>query len=190
MDYLTEDTILPPDQKYVCLSFLTDKENNKTLSGIKIRGVFPSYELACEHAKKYQTIDPAFHVFVGECGKWLPFDPNPDSENNVKESEYANEQLNNMMKSYLENQEKSNLFYEQRKNEQIRQNIVENLNKRKDTLKDLEDKLKVSDKEYDKLTLESNIKSYEEQIKTMEEQKAEIDKKLELLTEDLNKFTT
>ena len=125
VDYLTEDTLLPSDQKFVCLSFLTDKESKSTLSAVKIRGVFSSYDVACEHAKKLQTIDSAFNVFVGDMGKWLPFDPNPDSEA-VKDSEYANEQLNNMMKGYLENQEKAKLFHEHRKNEMIRENIVSN----------------------------------------------------------------
>ena len=52
---------------------------------------------------------------AGEMGKWLPFDPNPDSQA-VKDSEYANEELNKMMKGYLENQEKAKLYHEQRKN--------------------------------------------------------------------------
>mgnify|MGYP000085323662 CR=1 FL=1 len=128
-DYLTEDNLFPDDQKFVCLSFLTDKENKTTLSGIKVRGAFSSYELACDHAKKIQTVDPSFNVFVGELGKWLPFDPNPDSEA-VKNSEYANEQLNGMMKAYLENQEKAKLFHTQRKNEMVRNNVIDNLNTR------------------------------------------------------------
>jgi hypothetical protein len=190
MDYLTEDTILPKDQKFVCLSFLTDKENKKELSGIKIRGVFISYEEACEHAKKCQTVDPAFHVFVGECGKWLPYDPNPDSES-VKNSEYANEQLNTMMKTYMENQEKSKIFHEQRKNEMVRQNIIDNLNKRKENLAELEEQLKATAiKDYDKLSIESTIKSYEEQIKNMEAQKEELDTKIEVLNNDLKNFDT
>ena len=141
VDYMTEDTFLPIDQKYVCLSFLTDKENKTSLSGIKIRGVFPTYELACEHAKKIQTMDPYFNVFVGELGKWLPFDPNPDSEA-VKDSEYANQQLNQMMKAYLENQEKAKVYHEQRKTELMRKNIVDNMTTRQEKLEDAQKKSK------------------------------------------------
>jgi hypothetical protein len=111
VDYLTEDTFLPSEQKFVCISFLSDLEKKSTLSGIKIRGVFATYDLACAHAKKVQSSDPYFNVFVGDMGKWLPFDPNPDSDV-VKESEYQNDQLNNIMKSYVENQEKSKIFHE------------------------------------------------------------------------------
>ena len=98
VDLLTEDTVLlPTNQKFVCLSFLTPtKEDKATLSGIKIRGVFDSYENACNHAKKIQSYDEYHSVFVGEMGKWLPFDPDPDSEY-VKDSEYANEKLNSIM---------------------------------------------------------------------------------------------
>jgi hypothetical protein len=184
LDYLTEDTLLPSDQKFVCLSFLTDKENKTTLSGIKIRGVFATYDLACEHAKKLQTVDTNFNVFVGDMGKWLPFDPNPDSEV-VKDSEYANEQLNNMMKTYLENQEKAKVYHEHRKNEMIRENIVSNLSVKKDNLHEMQSKLcKVNNKD-DKVKLEDSIKSIEEQIKTMEDKKKELDTQITDLNDKL-----
>ena len=96
VDYLDEDTFLPKAQKFVCLSFLNSEDNKVTLSGIKIRGVFETYEAACSHAKKVQEMDKYFNVFVGEMGKWLPFDPNPSK---VENAEYANEQLNNIMKN-------------------------------------------------------------------------------------------
>ena len=184
LDYLTEDTLLPSDQKFVCLSFLTDKENKTTLSGIKIRGVFATYDLACEHAKKLQTVDTNFNVFVGDMGKWLPFDPSPDSEV-VKDSEYANEQLNNMMKTYLENQEKATVYHEHRKNEMIRENIVSNLSVKKDNLHEMQSKLcKVNNKD-DKVKLEDSIKSIEEQIKTMEDKKKELDTQITDLNDKL-----
>lgn len=183
-DYLIEDSILPEDQKFVCLSFLTDKDNKTTLSGIKIRGVFSTYELACDHAKKIQSIDPYFNVFVGETGKWLPYDPNPESEY-IKNSEYANEQLNTMMKKYLENQEKAKLYHEQRKNDLVRQNILENLNVRKDNLKDLTNKLKDVDDLTEKNNLELNIKNVEEQILKMEEKKKDVEEELNKLNNQI-----
>jgi molecular chaperone DnaK (HSP70) len=191
VDYLTEDSILPHGQKYVCLSFLTDKENKTTLSGIKIRGVFETYDEACEHCKKLQTVDPAFNVFVGEMGKWLPFDPNPDSQA-VKDSEYANDQLNNMMKGYLENQEKAKLYHEQRKNEMVRQNILDNLQTRHDTMNDLKKKAnKAKGAEAD--SIQKNITEIENQIKKMEEKKTEIDAQIENLSsqvKDNSKLTS
>ena len=185
VDYLTEDTILPEGQKYVCISFLTDKENKTSLSGIKVRGTFSSYEVACEHAKKLQNIDPYFNVFVGESGKWLPFDPNPESDN-FKDSEYANDQLNKMMKSYMESQEKAKLFHEQRKNELVRQNLLDNIKLRKDNLDELTNKLSLEDE--DKQNLEESILNIENQIKAMEEKHKEVSDQLNLLDNELKKF--
>jgi hypothetical protein len=53
------------------------------------------------------------NVFVGEVGKWLPWDPNPNA---VAEQEYAEDQLNTLMKKYKENEAARDTFYsEQRK---------------------------------------------------------------------------
>jgi molecular chaperone DnaK (HSP70) len=186
VDYLTEDTILPRDQKFICMSFLTDKDNKTSLSGIKLRGAFSTYDEACEHAKKLQSIDQYFNVFVGEMGKWLPFDPNPDSEA-VKDSQYANAELNTMMKSYLENQEKAKIFHEQRKQELVRETVLENIQIRKDNLQDLEKKL---DDSTNKESVEENIKTIEEQIKNMESRKLELDSQIENLAQQVKLFDT
>ena len=106
VDYLTEDSLLPQGQNFVCISFLSDKDNKLTITGVKIRGIFDKYEQAAEHAKKLQSVDPYNHVFVGEAGKWLPYDPDPNSEA-AGNPEYANKQLNSIMKAQIENQEKS-----------------------------------------------------------------------------------
>ncbi len=189
VDYLTEDSILPWDQKYVCLSFLTDKENKTTLSGVKVRGVFANYEDACEHCKKLQSIDLAFNVFVGEMGKWLPFDPNPDSQA-VKDSEYANEELNRMMKGYLENQEKAKIYHEQRKNEMVRQNILDNLKTREENITDLKKKAKKSKNPAEVASIEKSIEEIEVQIKKMQEKKAELDVQIENLSNQVKASST
>ena len=183
-DYLSEDTLLPKDQKFVCLSFLTDKENKTTLTGVKVRGVYETYDEACKQAKNLQAVDEAFNVFVGEMGKWLPFDPAPDSEA-VKTSEYANEELNNMMKSYLENQEKAKLFHEQRKNELMKKNIMENITTRHTNLKEVQEQL-TSATEEEKKILEDTVKSIEEQIEKMEVKKNELDEQINTIKSNLD----
>lgn len=196
VDYLTEDSILPDGQKFLCISFLSDScdpqqapsETKKTLCGIKVRGCFETYEKACDHAKKLQSVDPYFNVFVGEVGKWLAYDPNPESEY-VKDSEYANEELNNMMKNYLENQEKAKLFHEQRKNELMKQNILDNISTINNNIDETKNKLdKATMQEKD--SLKKNIDSFEDQIKKMDEQKKELDEQIEKINEDLKAFTT
>ena len=57
-----------------------DQQNNfKTnIRGIKVRGVYSTQEEATARAKKLQTTDSDFHVFVGQVGYWLPWDPCAD----------------------------------------------------------------------------------------------------------------
>jgi seryl-tRNA synthetase len=173
-DYLTEDTsLLPKNQSFVCLSFLTPtKEDKATLSGIKIRGVFSNYEEACEHAKKVQSVDKYHNVFVGEMGKWLAFDPDPDSEF-VKDSEYANQKLNSIMKNYQENQEKSKLFHEHQKNIQIQKNLDSNIEQRQKNKQELNETM-VEASEAEKEKLVQNMDEIEKQIQKMEERKQEL----------------
>ena len=117
VDYLNEDKPIP-NQNYVCLSFLSpEKIRNTTLRGLKIRGVFRTREEADEHCKELQADDPDFDVFVGEIGKWLPWDPEPNS---AKDQVYQEEELNNLMKGYKDNLEKSKRMQEQRKKDMIR----------------------------------------------------------------------
>ena len=184
-DYLTEDNLLPSNQKYVCMSFLKpQKEDNTTLSGIKIRGVFEEYDDACKHAKRLQECDPYHHVFVGEMGKWLPHDPDPDSKY-VKDFEYANEQLNNMMKSYVDNQEKAKLFHEQRKNDMVRKNIMDNMDVHNKNMTELKDKLS-SATEPEKKDIEKRLKAMENNISEMENKKKDIEEQLALLESKLS----
>ena len=188
VDYLTEDSLLPEGQKYLCISFLSDPNNKITLCGIKIRGIFETYELACEHAKKLQLADPYFNVFVGECGKWLPYDPNPDSKN-VKDSEYANEELNNMMKSYLENQEKAKVFHEQRKTELMKKNILDNLSNVQNNIDNTKNEIKKgSHTDKEKEIMNNDINTFEEQMAKLNFKKEELDKQLDIINEDLKAF--
>jgi hypothetical protein len=189
VDYLTEDTLLPDNQKFVCISFLTDKDNKTTLTGIKIRGVFGTYEEAKAHGQNLQSVDPAFNVFVGEMGKWLPFDPNPDSQA-VKDSQWANDELNKMMKGYLENQEKAKIYHEQRKNEMVRQNILDNLKTREENITDLKKKAKKSKNPAEVASIEKSIEEIEVQIKKMQEKKAELDVQIENLSNQVKASST
>jgi len=128
-DYLFED---PPvnNQKFVCISVLTPKnfKEETTMHTLKVRGSYDSYEEAKKRADFLRNIDSNINVYVGEVGKWLPFEDNPE---NAKDHDYQNKRLNNMMKGYLENQEKAKEFHEQRKNEMIMRSFKENEEKEK-----------------------------------------------------------
>lgn len=184
-DYLTEDSLLPSSQKFVCISFLSDTENKLSLKGVKVRGAFNTVEEASEHAKNLQSIDQAHNVFVGEMGKWLAYEPDVNSEA-AGNPEYANEQLNTMMRSYLENQEKSKLFHEQRKFQQIQKTLEQSIETSNNTVKELEEKLLEEKDEENIKDLNSKLETINSQIKELEEKKKDFEKKEKKVNQQVN----
>merc|ERR1711976_72214 len=75
--------------------------------GVKVRGVYDSVQEAEKKAKELQRKDRSFHVFVGQVGYWLPWDPNADR---VEDEEYLEEDLNNLMKEYKKNEASRDIF--------------------------------------------------------------------------------
>ena len=87
--------------------FYAKNDFRTTVRGLKVRGVYGSQEEAVSRSKTLQRQDTLHNIFVGEVGKWLPWDPEPSQ---VKEQEYAEEQLNTLMKKYKENEEAREAF--------------------------------------------------------------------------------
>lgn len=95
-----------------------------TIRGIKVRGVYATQAEASARAKRLQKTDPNFNIYMGAVGKWMAWDPNP---NNVSEQEYANEQLNTLMKKYRDNEEARDLFYSEQKKKKIGQSKTKDI---------------------------------------------------------------
>jgi hypothetical protein len=90
--------------------FFTKNNFQTSVRGLKVRGSYPTQEEANARAKKLQRNDPIHNIYVAEVGKWLAWDPKPHE---VAEQEYANDQLNSLMKSYKENEEQREEFFKQ-----------------------------------------------------------------------------
>lgn len=205
VDYLTEDTINPPDQQFVCVSFFSKnyikqaidnnneyrkEEEKETYStednvfALKFRGAFSTYESACKHAEKLRSVDPDHNVYVMDNGKWCAFMID-DNDKYVKQTEHANEQLNDMMKKYMENQEKAKLYHEFRKNQLVKQSLEENLQNRLASIEETNNELKdVTDKE-ERRKLKNKKESIEEQIRKLEEKKLDIEEQTKNLEDKL-----
>jgi len=107
-------------------------EKNKfqtSMRGLKVRGTYSTKEEATNRAKKLQNIDSNFNVFVGEVGKWLPWDPCADG---VQDEVFQNTQLNDMMEKYEENNINRDIFYEEQKREKIKAAKEEVLRKKRE----------------------------------------------------------
>ena len=87
--------------------FFTKNKFQTTVRGLKVRGVFASQGEAELRSKKLQRSDPLHNIYIGEIGKWLPWDPSPVD---VPNQEYAEDQLNTLMKKYKENEEAREMF--------------------------------------------------------------------------------
>lgn len=100
IDNLVEDAPIS-GQKYVCLSFVSPEGiEGCNIRTLKIRGVYAKYEQAQERAKYLQETDSDFNVFIGEVGKWLPWDPNPED---AKDQVYYEKEMQELVTGYKEN---------------------------------------------------------------------------------------
>ena len=96
-----------------------DKENKgqTNIRGIKVRGVYSSKEEAESKAKKLHRSDSTFHVFIGQVGYWLPFNPCADK---IESEEFIDSGLNEMMQKYKENNANKDILYEEQKRDRIK----------------------------------------------------------------------
>ena len=93
--------------------FFAKNDFHTSMRGLKVRGVTGTHGEAVAMAKKLQRSDAIHNIFLGEVGKWLPWDPKPHQ---VQDQEYAEDQLNQLMKRYKDNEEARDKFVtEQRK---------------------------------------------------------------------------
>ena len=107
------DDYLYKNQQTLEETFFAKNEFRTTIRGLKVRGVTGTHGEAVAMSKKLQRNDTLHNIFVGEVGKWLPWDPKPHQ---VQDQEYAEDQLNTLMKGYKNNEEAKDKFVsEQRK---------------------------------------------------------------------------
>jgi len=117
-----------------------EKVSNKQTSvrGVKVRGCYDSYAQAEKRAKELQRTDRSFHVFVGQVGYWLPWDPNADQ---VQDEEYLETELNTLMQEYKKNEVNRDLFYEEQKREKTQDAIKKRLEAEKENEKKIAESL-------------------------------------------------
>ena len=99
------------------------------IRGLKIRGTYSTRDEADRRAKKLQTLDSDFNVFVGQVGYWLPFNPCADK---IEDEHFINSQLNDMMEKYKENTINKDMFYEEQKREKVKEAREEVLRKKRE----------------------------------------------------------
>jgi hypothetical protein len=112
----TYETFMYKHKKRLEDDFFAKNEFRTTVQGLKVRGVYDTYNEASARAKTLQKLDPSFNVYVGQIGFWLPWDPEPTE---VANQEYADDQLNTLMKKYKENESQRDEFFAKIKSEKL-----------------------------------------------------------------------
>jgi len=101
--------------------------------GLKIRGVYDTYGEAKKRTEQIARFDKKHHVYIGQIGYWLPWDPDPHE---VQEQEYQERELNTLMKKYQENLINKEEFFHARNREKMESSLRENKNSKRASIKD------------------------------------------------------
>lgn len=125
IDYLFEDPEIPT-QKYALVSIVGPHMPQKcNVWGLKVRGTADNLDKAKAMCKKLLRIDNHYDIYTVEVGKFFPLTVDPLE---VSDVEYQNDQLNTLVKSYLENRENANELWNKRKTDMIEEAIREGKN--------------------------------------------------------------
>jgi len=104
--------------------FARENAFQTSVRGLKVRGVFPSQEEAELRCKKLREVDPHHDIFVGPVGMWIPWDPDAYKTGRV---EFMEEELNQLHKEKMKNEEKAKQDFENRIKETRKKAIQENI---------------------------------------------------------------
>jgi hypothetical protein len=181
-DYLDEDPVIN-SQKFCVISYVLPQEvkNGKTVM-LKVRGTFSSPEDANNHIKKLQKIDKYFNLYLVEVGKWGALLTPEEIKKLEVDTVYNNETLNEFMKDYKAQKDKSDLEFEQRKikmAEKVREDGTKEGQKRLAEQK--ENPLSIKKRLEDSETFISQIKA---QLEECEEVRTKAIEKLKDYTEE------
>jgi len=112
-------------------------EFQTNVRGVKVRRCFSTVEEAQVMAKVFQRKYPKDNLYIGKVGAWLPWDP---SEHLMPEVEYAEKELNELMRRYKENESNKEMFFAEERETKIKTQKEENeRRKRENSQKALED---------------------------------------------------
>ena len=175
IDYLFEDPEIP-SQKYALVSIVGPHMPQKCdVWGLKIRGTADSVDKAKSLCKRLLTLDNNYDIYTVEVGKFFPLAVEP---NQIADIEYQNDQLNTLVKSYLENKESANEMWHKRKIEMIDQAVKEGKNQEE-----------FSNKPEHPIAILQKIRNYEDSITETERSLETLKNELENSREKFSCYT-
>ena len=88
--------------------FNEQNEGACNIYGFKVRGVYETLKEAKVRAEVLRRRDPNFNVFLFQAGFWCPWHPKPHM---IAEEEFAESQLNELVKNYKLNQQQKDDYF-------------------------------------------------------------------------------
>lgn len=154
-------------QKYIVISFATPKNiKGLTECAFMFRGAFAKEEEAREHAKKLQTINGDFNIYICEGFKWCFFSDDVEKANDVV---YREERLNEIMTEFKKQNEEMDKLEKDRQNDLIKQMEKDNKVKKYENSDNPTDKIKLSLKEKLEKINKNEIQKSEDNIKKIDD---------------------
>lgn len=133
-DYLDEDKPfkqMVKRQNFCVISMLTPNSfpeskraqyGEQKILGVKVRGVFETYEEAKARCDTLQKLDKYHNIFVGEVGKWLPFNVDIATMETEDDPVYREQALNQYMKAYKDSLKEEEVEEQERKEQTLKAN--------------------------------------------------------------------
>jgi len=117
-------TFLDKNEEVLTERFQKENQFQTSVRGLKVRGVYNSQEEAELRCKKLRDLDPSHDIFVGPVGIWIPWDPDAYKTGRV---EFMEEELNQLHKEKMLNEEKAKEDFEKRVKDAKKKAIEENI---------------------------------------------------------------
>jgi len=117
-------TFLDKNEDSLTERFQKANEFQTSVRGLKVRGTFNTQEEAELRCKKLRDLDPSHDIFVGPVGVWMPWDPDAYKTGRV---EFMEDELNQLHKEKLKNEEKAKEDFEKRIKDVKKKAIEENI---------------------------------------------------------------
>ena len=175
IDYLTEDPYIT-GQRYCLVTIIGPHVYPKSdVWGIKVRYVGDTMEQMKKMAKQLRKMDPDYNIFIMEVGKFGPLNVSPEQ---VAENEYIEEQLNEMIKGYLENQELAKQHWHERKNEML-----------KDAIKEGKNQEDMASKPEHPIAVLQRIKNFQDKLASLDDQLSSLREDLRLSEEKYQTYS-
>lgn len=108
----------------------TKVEFRTNVRGVKVRRSLATAEEAQVMAKVFQRKYPKDNIYIGKVGAWLPWDP---SEHLMPEVEYAEKELNELMRKYKENEANKEIFFAEEREAKIKAQKEENEKRKRES---------------------------------------------------------